>query len=150
MIARTFVAQGAVDHDEIRRRLHRSDLAGRRDADEKAATGREKLLGDQYGKGGADRATDDAVFVTFVTEDIQLGVVAGPAVVAAGAFGGTQVAHDVAIRIKNANVRNGDVRESLLPTRLPQQVLRGESRGCLVTFVPKDWRRFWLHWQALF
>jgi hypothetical protein len=47
--------------------------------------------------------------------------VAGSTVVAAGAFGGTQVAHDVAIRIKNADVRNGGVRQMLLPARLPQQ-----------------------------
>ena len=107
---------------------------------QKTAAGREKLLGDQDGKCGADRTTHNAVVVPVVTENIQLGVIAGPALVAAGAFCGAQVAHDVAVRIENADFRNGDVREPFLPARLPQQVLGRELGCCLVAFVPKDRR----------
>ena len=60
MIAGALVAQRAVDHDEIGRRALRDDLAGRGHADQKAAAGNEELLGEQHGKGGADRAADDA------------------------------------------------------------------------------------------
>src|SRR5262249_9176392 len=138
VIARAFIAQRTVDHDEIRRSLHVSNLPSRRDADEKTTPGGEKLLGDQDGKGGSDRATNDAAFVPLLAKDVQVGVVAGPAVVAAGAFGGAQIAHDVAVRIENTDFRNSDVWELLLPTRLSQQTLGRESRRCLVVFVPKD------------
>src|SRR4029077_11912203 len=124
------------------RSLHRGDLAGGRNAEQKTATRREKLLGDQNGKCGSDPATHDTVFVAVVTENVQLGVIAGPALVAAGAFSCAQIAYDVAVGIENADFRNGDVRQSFLPAGLPQQVFGGESRGCLVTFVPKDRRRF--------
>jgi hypothetical protein len=40
------------------------------------------------------RATHDTVFVAVVTENVQLGVIAGPALVAAGAFSGAQIAYD--------------------------------------------------------
>jgi hypothetical protein len=97
VIARAFIAQRAIDHNEIRRSLHRGDLAGGRNAEQKTATRREKLLGDQNGKCGSDRATHDTVFVAVVTENVQLGVIAGPALVAAGAFSGAQIAYDVAV-----------------------------------------------------
>jgi hypothetical protein len=88
VIARTFIAQRTIYHDEIRWNLHRSDLAGRRDADEKMATGGEKLLRDQNRKCRADSTTYDAAFMPFMMKDVQFGVVAGPAAVAAGASSG--------------------------------------------------------------
>ena len=50
----------SIDHNEIGWNLHWSDLAGRRDADEKMATGGEKLLGDQNRKCRADSTTHNA------------------------------------------------------------------------------------------
>ena len=69
--------------------MHWSDLAGRRDADQKTATGREKLLGDEDGKCGPYRTPYNAVVVPVVAKRVQLCVVAGPSLMLAGAFGGT-------------------------------------------------------------
>ena len=71
MIARTFIAQRTVNHDEIRRSLQRSDLAGSGDADQKTATGREKLLGDEDGKCGPYRTPYNAVVVLVVAEGVR-------------------------------------------------------------------------------
>ena len=69
VIARTFITQRSVDNDKIRRSLHRSDLAGGCDADEKAAAGCEKLLCYQDSKCSSDCATHNAVFVPVATKE---------------------------------------------------------------------------------
>ena len=46
-----------------------------------------------------------------------------------GPSGAAQVPHDVAVRIEDADVRNGDVGESFLPPRFAQQALGRESDG---------------------
>jgi hypothetical protein len=107
-----------------------------------SATGGKKLLGDKDGKCRADSTTYDAVFMPCMMKNVQLGMVAGLAAVAAGASSGAQVPHNVAVRIKNADFRNGDVREPLLPSRFAQQVLGSESGRRFVTFVLKDRQRF--------
>jgi hypothetical protein len=117
-----------------------------------------KLLGDQHGESGADRATHDAVFVPVMLKNVQLGVVAGPARMKAGASGSAQVPHDVAVRIENADIRNGDVGEPLLPSRFAQQAFGRESRWRFITFVPKNRRSLcfthrrcsrWLRWPTI-
>jgi hypothetical protein len=61
----------------------------------------------------------------------------------AGAAGGTQVPHHVAVRIENADLRNGCERETLLAARFAQQALRRESRGRVITLMQKDPRIFY-------
>jgi len=82
VIARPLVAQRALDQDEVGRRAHRHDLAGRRHADEEPAPRSEELLGDKHGEGCANRAADDTELELCLAEAVELGVIAGPVRVA--------------------------------------------------------------------
>jgi len=78
MIARSLVAQRALDQDEIGRLAYQGDLARRGDADQEPATRGEHLLGHQYGIGRSDRAANDAEALAGVLEAVHFAVVAGP------------------------------------------------------------------------
>ncbi len=69
--------------------------------------GREQLLGDKDRKSGANGAAQDAIFMPAFTKDIEIGVVASPAGMAAGRAGGAQISNHVAIGIEDADFRNG-------------------------------------------
>jgi len=85
VIAGALVAQRAIDDDEVGRRLGRQDLARRGYAEEEPAAGSEQLLRHQHREGGPDDAADDADLVTIDLEGVEVGMVAGPARVLAGA-----------------------------------------------------------------
>ena len=70
MVARSFVAHGAVYHDKIRRVAHRTDLSRGSYADQKLASGGEELFCDEDRVGGADGAGDNAVLMFVVTRCI--------------------------------------------------------------------------------
>jgi len=128
MVAGTLIAQRAVNDNEVRRSLQRSDLASRSHTDEKLAARREQLFGDQDRKCRADRATNDATLASFVIKSIKIRVVAGPTGVALGASRSSQVPHDMAIWIENADLRDGGGGQALLATRFAQQTFGREGR----------------------
>jgi hypothetical protein len=100
VIARSLVAQRAIDEDEVRRGPDRSNLAGGRDAHEQLATGREKLLGDQHREWRADGATKDAGLAdTVKIEGEKFGVLVGPSFMDAARACPFEVADDIAVRI---------------------------------------------------
>jgi hypothetical protein len=138
VIAGAFVAQGAVDDDEVGRRLNRKDLAGRGHADEETAARGKQLFRNKHRKCGADRVADDAVLPLPAAKDVELGVVTGPAGMTVSAFRSTEVPHDVAVRIKNADFGNGRRGQTLLATRFAQEVLRRESGRRVVVLVRND------------
>ena len=113
MIAGALIAQRALDHDEIRRGAERRDLARRGHADEKPASRREQLLGEQHGKSGADRAADDAEAHRRVLELEQLGMIAGPARRRRRPAGAAQRPHDVAVRVEQADLGHFGLRQIL-------------------------------------
>jgi hypothetical protein len=102
---------------------HWSDLTGRSYSDEKLATQREKLLGNQDRKCGANSATDNAIFTSVMTKGIEIGVVTGPSWMAFGASGISQVAYDVTIRIENADFGDCSTWQAFLTTGFTQQAL---------------------------
>lgn len=109
MIARSFVAQGAVDQDELGGRSVVGDLAGGRDADEQPTAGGKKLLSYEHRKRGACRAADNAhLSDTVEVEDQKVGMVAGPPPMGTSGTGPLEVPHDVAVGIEHTHWRNGD------------------------------------------
>lgn len=121
-------------------RLHGSDLTGRCHAQNKPAARGEQLLRHQDGKGCADSASDNPVVVPLMMKYVEIGMIARPLRMLATARSGAQMPHDIAIGIKNAHYRDGIGRQTLLPTRLSQQVL-GRERGWCVVFFACDDRR---------
>ena len=88
MIARTLVAHGAVDQDEVWRRSNGGDLAGGCNADEQPTARRKKLFGNEHRERSADGATDDTNLSGAVEiKRKEFGVVASPALVGAAAAG---------------------------------------------------------------
>ena len=120
MVTGAFVTQRPVDHDEIRRRPLRHDLAGRGHADQKAAARDEQLLGQQHGKRRADGAADDAAPLCALLELVELGVIAGPGWRHRGPPFPPQHPQDVAVRVEHADLRNIGQRQTLLPACFPQ------------------------------
>jgi hypothetical protein len=110
-----------------RRGIPRFSLFGKCSNEEPAAR-REQLFGDQDRKRGPDRATDNAVIASFVIKSIEIGVVAGPTDMAVGASRSTQVPHDVAIWIENADFWDSDGGQTFLASRFAQQALGREGR----------------------
>src|SRR5262249_23714886 len=86
------------------------------------------------------RACDDAVFLPVSTEDLQVGVIAGPAWAKARLPHAMQMAHDVAIRIENANFRNGGRAQLFLAPRLSQQALGREPGRRDIVLAREDGR----------
>ena len=120
MIARPFIAERAVDHDEVRRRLHRKNLTCGRHADEKLAPRGKELFRDQDGECRADGATDDAVLEPLVIKSVEIGVITRLSRMPTSPSCRKQVADDVAVRIEDAQLRNGIDRKTLLSARLAQ------------------------------
>ncbi len=139
MIARAFVAESAVDQNKIRRWTDISNPTGRRHADEQLATGGEELFGHEYGEGGADGTANDADLPdAFKFERQKLGVVASPALMNMAKACSLQMADDIAVRVKNADIRHRQDRKPLLPTRLPQKRFRPEHGGSAVVLAAED------------
>src|SRR5262245_57169739 len=149
MVAGPLVAQRAVDEDEVGRWADRGDLAGRRDANEQSAAGREKLLRDQHGEWRADGAADDTDLAEAgEIEGKELGVIAGPSFVDASCAHPLEVTDDVAVRVQHADRGDGNERQLPLPARLPQQSFGPEYRRRSMVFAtydrPRDIRAFGL------
>ena len=89
--------------------------------DEGAAAGGEELLGDQHGEGCADGVADDADVAAGERQDIELGVVAGPARVPGGTVG-AGVVNQVAIRVEHAQGGHVVLGQASLATGFLQQV----------------------------
>jgi hypothetical protein len=140
VIAGAFVAQRAFDDDEIRRRAHRHDLPGGRDADQELAARCEQFLGDQHRVRGADGAADNSELNPVATEAVELRVIAGPSCFKPGLATGEQAAHDVAVRIEDADVRDAGVRNPLLPARFAQQIFRREGGRLRIVLLREDGR----------
>ena len=117
MVTGAFVAQRPLNDDEVRGRLHGTDLASRRHADKEPTARCEELFSDKDGERGADGAAHDAVLLPVITEDMQVGVVARPAGMRFGMSCGAQVPHNVAIRIQNAKLGNRGSGQTLLAAR---------------------------------
>jgi hypothetical protein len=126
--ARSFVAQGAVDEDEVGRVRERGELAGGADADDEGRAAGGELLGDEDRERGSDRAADDADVQATDIGGPHLRVVAGPAGLQAPQAGVDEVADDVTVGVEQADRRDRLVRELLLPARLTEQVLGLEDR----------------------
>ena len=134
MVARSLIAQCALNENVIGRRAVIGDLARRRKAQNQAASGGRKLLGDEHGKRTADRTADDAQPVAALKPFPHLGVVAGPMGRPCRAMALTQVVNNVAVRIENANGRHRAGRKAFLPSRFAQHILRFENRrGAMVS-----------------
>src|SRR6266702_3756028 len=128
VIARSFVAQRAIDDDEVWGIAGRSDLPGGGDAQQQSAATCEQLFRDQNGKRRADRAADDPDGLLRERERVERGVVAGPALETPRLAGSPEVANDVSVRVQNADERHIDGGETLLPPRFAQQRGRPEYR----------------------
>jgi hypothetical protein len=72
---------------------------------------------------------------SFLLETMKAGVIASPLRESASPSRDQQMAQDVAIGVEDADIRDGSNIELLLPTRLPQQRIRGENRGCPIVLV---------------
>ena len=130
MVARAFIAQRAVDQDEIRRRPLRNNLPRRGDADEEATSGDKQLFCEQHGKRSAHGAADDAETLCHMFEFVKLGMIACPVLAAVSAPGFGERPQDVTVWIEDANFWHRSTRQIFLPPRLAQQVLGLEDRGC--------------------
>jgi hypothetical protein len=138
VIARPLVAQRALDQDEVRRRLQRRDLPRRCNADEQATSGSEQLFRDQHGEGCADGAADYADRQAAVFEEMEIGMVAGPAVMATHPPLPLELADDVAVRIQQADLGHRVDRDRPLAPRLAQQALGRERRWGAIVLVRED------------
>jgi hypothetical protein len=127
LVARPFVTQGAVDQNEIGWRPDRRQLAGRRHADQKRATGSKQLLGDQHGEGCAHRAAHDPEFDSGLVGAIEICMVASPGRIAARSAILAEPAHEVAVRVEHTDCWHGRICETFLAARLAQEALRRES-----------------------
>lgn len=78
VIARAFIAQGAVDQDEIGRFAQGGNLAGRGDADQEFTAAGKEFFGQQHGKGSADGTADDAKALPCQWKGIERGMVTSP------------------------------------------------------------------------
>ena len=140
VVARSFVSERPVDDDEIRRRLRRNNLACRCHTYKQLAARGEELLGDQNREGGADGAADNAIIYPLMFEGMEVGVIAGPQRRTASATRREEVAHNVAIRIEDADFRDGAGADALLPPRLPEESVRREDRRRRSVFETEDGR----------
>jgi hypothetical protein len=83
---------------------------------------------------------DDPVFNAVAREGIQFCVVAGPAMQTHGLTCGDEVVGNVAVRVQNADRRDPNFGNLLLPARLAQQVRGGEDGGRVIVLVLENHR----------
>src|SRR5262249_4539563 len=121
VIARPFIAQGAVNDDEIRRVSSRDYLAGRGQTDERAASASEKLFRDQYRKRRANYAAKNANRLSAKGEGVEIGMIAGPSVEALCVPGSFEASQDVAVRIEDTDWRHIDDRQAFLAAGFAQK-----------------------------
>jgi hypothetical protein len=103
MVAGPLIAQGAVDDDKVGRRSGWSDLPGRGQAHQQLAAAREQLFRDEDSERRAYRAADDTDGLVPERKRIEPRVVARPALEDLRLAGLPETAHDVAVRIENAD-----------------------------------------------
>ena len=99
-----------------------------------------QVFGDEHGKGSADSAADHANLVAIEVQDPHVSVVADPSLVPLRPALCTQLTHDVAIGIEQADFRNRNSLCTLLAARLAEQAFGRQGRWGVVMFVGKDGR----------
>jgi hypothetical protein len=105
MVAGPFIAQGPVDHDEVRRRPRRENLTSRGEANHELAPAGEQLLSNKDGEGRTnDPANNGEV------ERVEFSVITRPTRERLCRPSAPQLAHQVAIRVQNAD--RGHLRSS--------------------------------------
>jgi len=134
VVARAFIAPRPVEQDEIRGGSDLGELARGGHADQEAAPGGEKLLGDEHGKRPAHSVAHHAYGGASDRKIYHAGVVAGPTGVSRNTppF---ESADEVAIRVEETDRRNITAGQTLLPPGLAQQSVRSKDRGILVMFI---------------
>ena len=142
MIAGPLVPERAFDDHEVGRRRYGNNLAGRGEAEQKAASAGKQLLRNQDGERGADGVSDDADGFSRQLKGVKLGVIARPGCKTTCLPGSFEVSDDVAVGIKDANRRHIQVGEVLLATGFAQQRLRIKDRRLARALVVENGRRF--------
>ena len=140
MIARTLVAKGAFNDNEIRRLSRRDNLTGGREVDKEFAPTNEKLFGDERCEGSANDAAHNSDTLSANLEGVELRVIARPLMERPCHFILAQMPNQVAIGIQNAHRRNVKRLQSLLAPRLPKQGSGREYRRLPRVLVVEDRR----------
>ena len=78
MVARPFIAQGAVDHDEVRWLPRRDNLTRRGEANQELAPAGKQFLSYEDGKGRANDPAYNPDPVAAEVERVEFRVIAGP------------------------------------------------------------------------
>jgi drug/metabolite transporter (DMT)-like permease len=128
VIARSLIAQRAVDDDEIWRPSCPGDLTRGCEAHQESAAAGKQLFRDQDGKGGTHGATHDADGLPGEREFVELAVITGPSFEWMRVARTPQPANNVAVGIENAHPRYFDERQAFLPARLAQKRRRPKDR----------------------
>ena len=126
MVASPFIPQGAVDHDEVRRLPRRNNLARRGEANHELASTGKQLLSNKDGEGRTNDPANNPDSVAAEVERVEFGVITRPTCERLCRPSAPQLAHQVAIRVQNAD--RGHLRSSkpLLSPCLTQQSCRRE------------------------
>jgi hypothetical protein len=127
MVAGPFIAQGAVDHDKVRRLPCRDNLTRRGEADQQVAPAGKQLLGYKDGEGCTNDPANNPDLLPAEVECVEFGVITGPTREWLCRPSLSQPAHQVAVRVQNANRGHLQSIEPLLSPRLTQQCRRSED-----------------------
>src|SRR6516164_3565328 len=103
MVAGALITQGTVDDHKIGWITQRVDLPGRSQADQHAAAAGKELFGNQDREWRPNCAANDASPFACKVKFVQLGVIARPFLGELRLSGPSQVANNIAIRVKNAD-----------------------------------------------
>jgi len=130
VIARSFIAQRAINNDKVWGRTRRSDLARRCEAQQKPAATCEQFFRDQDSEGCADNGANDADGLASKRKRVECSVVAGPSLEGACPPSAPEAANNIAVRVQDADGRDIDRGEPLLPPCFTQECCRAENRRC--------------------
>jgi hypothetical protein len=129
MITCAFVAQRAVDDDEVGRGSGRNDLACGGQTDQQPASACKQLFGHQNCERCADHASDDAHLLSGNAESVQLSMVTWPFREMPRPPGAAQSAYQITVRIEQTNGRHLNCGNILLASCLAQQANDTETEG---------------------
>ena len=109
MVAGPLIAQRAVDHDEVGRLPRRENLTRRGEANHELAPAGKQLLSNKDGEGRTNDPANNSDTVAAEVERIEFGVIARPTCERLCRPGAPQRAHQVAIRVQNADRGTSEV-----------------------------------------
>src|SRR5258706_10348845 len=115
-------------------------MSGGGAVDHELAAGREHSTADQPGVRGADGAPDNSEINPAAAERVELRVIAGPSRFKPSLATSKQTAHNVAVRVEDADVRDAGASNLPLPACFAEQILRRKCRRLRVMFLRKDRR----------